>query len=130
MLQWNQDWGAVSEYWERRILNGFPAPPPFYERPEIEEGDQYLWRAFIDLGTERQMGMGLGPIPRSVAQAYAADLNIEGDRFDRFWSIISMIDNEYLKLANASDKDSGESDAEGKKPKVNAQPIARKPSDQ
>ncbi len=132
MLHWNREFGDRLEHWERTIFSGGRAPDTFYERPEIDDVSAYIWQAFIDLGTERQIGMGLGPIPRSAAQAYAREqYDLTGDGFDRFWSIISQVDNEYLRLANASDKDSDqEPDSDGKRPKVSAKPISRTPASQ
>jgi hypothetical protein len=127
VLQWNQDWGAKAEYWEGKVLAGQRAPDPFYERPEIDEASVYLWRAFIDLGTERQVGMGLGPIPRSAAKAYAAEIGLSGDCFDHFWAIINTVDNEYLKFANASDKESEvNSGRNSNNAAARAQPVSRK----
>jgi hypothetical protein len=127
VLQWQQDWGTKVEYWEAKIASGQPAPEPFYERPEIEQGSEYLWRAFFDLGTERQIGMGLGPIPRSSAKGYAAELGISGDRFDRFWSILSAVDSEYLRLVNAVDKNRDvASDDAPQKSKPSAKPMSQK----
>lgn len=128
MLRWQQDWGTKEEYWERKIAAGQPAPEPFFDKPEISENAAHIWIAFHDLGTERQIGMGIGPIPRSKAKEYAADeLAIFGEAFDRFWSIIRMLDAEFLKIVNASDDESKPQSDGSKKPKAKSvAPTPRK----
>lgn len=76
-------------------------PDGFANRPELTPLEVFYWTAFRDLGTERQIGMGLGPIPWSSARAYA-DLNsiCDPDDFDNFWTIIGTVDAEYLKSQN------------------------------
>lgn len=128
MLRWQQDWGTKQEYWELKVAAGQRAPDPFYEKPEVSDGTFYIWQAFHELGTERQIGMGFGPIPRSHARAYALEIGIhDEDEFDRFWSILRKVDAEYLKIANASDKDADPvADRDRRKPQVNAKPVSRK----
>jgi hypothetical protein len=62
--------------------------------------------AFGDLSTERQIGMGLGPIPRSAILNYATEHGLLGDEIYRFEDIIRSIDSEYLSMINTvKDKD-------------------------
>lgn len=59
--------------------------------------------AFIDLGTERAIGMAIGPIPRSRAIAYAREHWIRSDdAVSRFWALIHDVDNKYLAMVNSS----------------------------
>lgn len=82
---------------------GREPPAQFYECPEISPHLQRLWSAFIDLGTERQIGMGLGPIPLSKLKDYVRDdLDLNGDAAERAIAILRQVDGEYLSLANAS----------------------------
>ena len=45
------------------VERGREAPDEFYDRPEVEPHLTWLWNAFWELGTERQLGMAVGPIP-------------------------------------------------------------------
>lgn len=85
---------------------GRDPPAPFFEQPEIRPDLQHYWMAFHDLGTERQIGMGVGPIPRSRLLDYAHDdLGLDGDDLDRFCAVIRMMDDEYVAMANGGSKD-------------------------
>lgn len=80
-------------------------PEAFYDQPDI--GLQWLfhWQAFHDLSTERQIGMGVGPIPRSAIRSYAEEYGIiEDDEYDKFEQIIRSVDVNYLKLVNSFGK--------------------------
>lgn len=78
------------------------APAAFYEREEINPAWLFHWEAFNDLSSERQIGMGVGPIPRSAIKAYAEEFDIVGDAFDKFYRIIREVDLEYLKQINST----------------------------
>lgn len=84
------------------------APAAFYEREDINPAWLFHWEAFNDLSSERQIGMGVGPIPRSAVKAYAEEFDIVGDAFDKFYRIIRAVDLEYLKQVNASSKSKGD----------------------
>jgi hypothetical protein len=74
-------------------------PPTWYvDRPEIEPHLQFHWDAFNELATERQIGMAMGPIPRSAIKAYAAEFSFTADEFDDFNQIIRAMDAEYMSL--------------------------------
>lgn len=79
--------------------------PAFYQQPEILPWNSFYWEAFHELSTERQIGMGLGPIPRSCIMAYAAEQDLLGDAAEHFLDIIRRVDVEYLQSANSSSKD-------------------------
>ena len=82
--------------WEQKVASGQRAPPEFYEQPEFISGAAFYWQAFVDLGTERAVGMAVGPIPRSKAREYAHEYGVP---FDRFWSIIRALDIAKMNLA-------------------------------
>lgn len=70
----------------------------------------FYWVAFNDLSSERQIGMGLGPIPRSAIMAYAAESGLYGDAAEHFAIIIRMVDVEYMRITNSTSKDSQSSE--------------------
>jgi hypothetical protein len=56
--------------------------------------------SFWRLNGERQIGMGVGPIPFSAIDRYAQRYGITDlDRFDRFLLIIKALDSEYLRIS-------------------------------
>jgi hypothetical protein len=56
------------------------------------------------LSSERQIGMGVGPIPRSAIMAYAAEFDIVGDDRDVFYRMLRTMDGHYLSQVNSSSK--------------------------
>jgi len=88
---------------------GREAPPEFYDRPEIEPHLTWLWNAFWELGTERQLGMSVGPIPASKIREYLRDeLDVHGAEHDRARAIIRKADDAYVGMLNARKGDGPE----------------------
>lgn len=103
-LVWQHRWGSKVKGWLKQIEHDIEPPPQFFEQPEIEPHQKLYWDAFHELSTERQIGMGAGPIPRSAIKVYADELGIVGDDYDPFHLIIRKMDNEYLSLLHSSHK--------------------------
>jgi len=81
---------------------GRDAPDGFYERPEVASHLTLIWSAFWELGTERQLGMSIGPIPGSKIREYLRDeLELHGAEYDRARAIIRKADEAYLGMLNA-----------------------------
>ena len=98
--------------WIEERDKGNEPPAKFYqlldEQPEIAEHLYVYWDAFSDLGTERQIGMGIGPIPRSKVREYASDLlGLDGDEHDRFCEILSRMDRDYVSRVNSPRSEDG-----------------------
>lgn len=87
-----------------QIERGIEPPAWFFEQPEIDPHLHFHWEAFGELSTERQIGMGIGPIPWSAIKAYAEEFGIVGDEFESFLHIMRAMDSEYLSQANSSHK--------------------------
>ena len=86
---------------------GRNAPDAFYDRPEVEPHLTWLWNAFWELGTERQLGMSIGPIPVSKIREYLRDeMELTGAEYDRTKAIIRKVDDAYLGMLNRR-KDDG-----------------------
>ena len=81
---------------------GRNAPDGFYDRPEVEPHLTWLWDAFWELGTERQLGMTVGPIPGSKIREYLRDeLELHGTEYDRARTIIRRADDAWCGMLNA-----------------------------
>jgi len=80
---------------------GRGAPEGFYDRPEIEPHLVWLWAAFWELGTERQLGMTIGPIPGSKIREYLRDeLDLYGAQYDYAKAILRRADDVYVGMLN------------------------------
>ena len=53
-------------------------------------------RAFDELGTTRQIGMGLGPIPWHRILQYAGHAGLDGDMTRVFKAVMRAMDGVYL----------------------------------
>ncbi len=56
---------------------------------------QFEWSAFRSLSTDRQIGMGLGPISWSSIDRFASRYGLVGDDFDRLCSLMQAMDAAY-----------------------------------
>jgi hypothetical protein len=80
---------------------GRDAPGGFYDRPEVEPHLTWLWNAFWELGTERQLGMSIGPIPGSKIREYLRDeMELHGAEYDRARAILRKADDAYVGMLN------------------------------
>ena len=83
------------------IEKGREAPAEFYDRPEVEPHLTWLWNAFWELGTERQFGTVVGPIPGSRIREYLRDeLELDGTDYERARAIIRKADDAYSGMLN------------------------------
>lgn len=62
--------------------------------PDLSDVEWYLWEAFWELSTERQIGMREGPIPWSSIRAYLS--HSTGINPDVFVAVIRAMDSVYL----------------------------------
>lgn len=74
-------------------------------RVEVEPHLEIEWQAFWLLSSERQIGMGLGPIGWSAIDRYAERNGIDGsDELDRFHRLIRAMDAAFLAHAAAGNE--------------------------
>ena len=73
-----------------------PLPDWLVNAPVLREDLTFYMLAFIDLTTERQIGMGEGPIPWSKMREYAIHWELDTDEFDALVFIVQSMDSEYL----------------------------------
>lgn len=83
-------------------------PAEFFERPDIELHLGLLWEAFSELSTERQFGMGVGPIPRSKIKDYLTqELDLSGDAYEHAYAVMRRVDGEYVSMINKAQGSGG-----------------------
>ncbi len=65
-------------------------------------GTEWVWEAFWHLTTDRQSGMGAGPIPWTAKDRYATRHGVDDpDDFDEFVELITAMDHAYLDHCQA-----------------------------
>jgi hypothetical protein len=106
VLRWQNQWSAHLKIWQKQFDEGRTPPKPFFERPEVEPHLHDYWLAFLDLTTERQSGMGAGPIPRSKIRDYASnECGLSGDEHESFCLVMVRVDEDYTSMVNSTSKD-------------------------
>jgi len=81
-----------------------PLPDFIKNEPELLPGLEIYLKAFWDLSTCRQMGMGLGPIPWLSIQEYVTILGGDEDFQEDFCHYIRRMDGEYLAWCSDKNK--------------------------
>lgn len=84
--------------WLKQIEMGREPPQAFHDQPDLDQGELLFLEAFRELGSERQIGMSIGPIPHSHIQRYADELGLIGDDRDHFCTTIALVDADYLGM--------------------------------
>lgn len=74
-----------------------PVPDRIKNKPTIKWGNEFYWKAYMDLTTERRIGMVEGPIPWHSVVEYARTYELDFFEFDDLWEVIKQMDCEYLK---------------------------------
>ena len=74
-----------------------PLPDKIKNKPEIRIGLDLYWKAFQDLSSDRDIGMGVGPIPWSAMHSWGARNRIRGDDFERLVMVLRGLDNIYME---------------------------------
>jgi hypothetical protein len=74
-------------------------PDGYLNQPVLAFGNSFLWDAFWELTTDRQLGFGAeSRIPSSAIRAFAQDHDLAGDDFQWFRLVIREMDAEYLGI--------------------------------
>jgi len=73
-------------------------PDEYLDRPLLVSGTEFLWNAFWELTTDRQLGFGAeGRIPATSIRTFARDHGIEDpDDYAWFLAVMREMDAEYL----------------------------------
>lgn len=70
-------------------------------KPDLLAHLRFEWDAFSSLSSDRDLGMGLGPIPWSSIDRFAIRHRIIGCDFDRLVSLVQAMDGAYLDYHKA-----------------------------
>lgn len=86
------------------IANRQPLPEAIANAPTLYLGLDFYFRAFLDLNTCRDMGMGRGPLPWTALVQYAGEMGLTGEDKEDFLYLLQKVDNDYLEWARDQDK--------------------------
>jgi hypothetical protein len=71
------------------------------DRPTVPDHLVFLWKAFWDLSSDRQVGMALGPIPWSSIDRYSVRHGVNNiDEFEYMLALLKGMDEVYLEYQN------------------------------
>ncbi len=94
---------------------GQPVPSMIQNAPTLHDGLALYFNAFIELGSCRSIGFGVGPIPWTAMREYARWMRMDRqDAADFFW-IMQKMDEAYLKFQKEKSDQEAASKAKGRK---------------
>src|SRR5262245_3492926 len=81
---------------------GRDPPLAFFERPEVLRIYLPIWEAFGLLGTERQIGMTVGPIPYSaIVRHVDKEMELDGQAAEFVIEVLYLVDRKYMALLSS-----------------------------
>ena len=93
--------GGVEEFIVKAALKrGERIPDRIANAPQLMDGLDLYWEAFMDLTTDRPSGFGVGAIPWSAIKRWADHYEIGGEDFDYLVTYIRAMDGAYMKFAH------------------------------
>lgn len=110
---------------ERNIItqsmrSGMPLPDKIKNAPMLDLGLDFFFKAWVELGSDRTVGMEEGPIPWDSIRKYCNEYDIVGELREDTFYLVRSIDNAYLKHRRDKAKKQQLSQQKGKnKPRGN-----------
>lgn len=86
-----------------------PIPERIRNKPRLHFNLSFFLDAFLELDTDRDVGMGFGPIPWSSLHNYAVVHELCGGAYDDFMYLLRQLDNAYIKHITSKGANSGQS---------------------
>ena len=77
-----------------------PYPKSIENAPDLWPGLSLFLSAFLDLSSDRQIGMDVGKIPWSVVDRYCTRYKIEDEQAEDLWFHIRAMDEVFTKHHN------------------------------
>lgn len=94
------------------IKRRIPLPSKIANAPILHDGLGLYYAAFLELSTDRDYGMGMGPIPYSSIADYLDRLGIEDDSwYEDFVDFIRALDSAFISYENQRQKDTAKSNS-------------------
>ena len=76
---------------------GKPLPDRIANAPELFIGLELYYRAYMDLDSDRSVGMSVGLIPWSACLTWAQAYDLSFDQFDSLVYFVNRMDMVYLE---------------------------------
>lgn len=86
------------------FLANAPMPGKIANAPSLELGLDLYLSAFFDLESDRQIGMGIGPIPWNVVNEYAKTYHFDDEQSTKLFRYVKAMDVVYLSHVNKDTK--------------------------
>jgi hypothetical protein len=86
------------------VRENTPLPDAILNAPELMNGLAFYLSAWQELGYDRPVGFGAGPIPSRSIREYAKDMEMDCDDLFMFEHIIRAIDRFFLERSNKEKK--------------------------
>lgn len=74
-----------------------PLPPKIQNAPELLLGQVFYFGAFLELNTDRYVGMELGPIPWSSIMEYADRLGLDDEEREDLFHHVRALDDVLME---------------------------------
>lgn len=83
-----------------------PIPRVIQEAPELQQGLELYYNAFVALTSCRSPGgMGIGPIMWTAKREYCIEYTITGMQREYLYEMVSRMDGAYLKYISAKNEE-------------------------
>lgn len=97
--------GAVEHTFAKQaMLAGAKLPDRIANAPELINGLELYFQAFLDLDGERETGMSVGPIPWSKVKEYAKFYEFSDEQTEDLFFFIRKMDAAHIKRLNSKQK--------------------------
>lgn len=83
---------------EQCLREGSPFPDKIANAPDLLQGLELYYLAFMELSDSRQMGMGLGPISWTTVHDYCEAYGLTEDQTEEMHHHIKEMDAVYLEF--------------------------------
>ena len=85
---------------EQCLREGSPLPDKIANAPDLIQGLELFYIAFMSLSNSRQFGMGVGPIPWNVIHDYCVANNLTEEQEEEMHHHIREMDSVFIEFKN------------------------------
>ena len=81
-----------------------PLPERIRNKPTLRIGLEFYWKAYRDLTSDRDIGMGVGPIPWQAMNNWGIRNHVYGDDFERLVITLQGLDKVFMDRQGKKNK--------------------------
>jgi hypothetical protein len=89
---------------KQALMAGAPMPDRILNAPELKQGLELYFQAFLDLDGERDHSMGVSPIPWSKVKEYAEFYGFDEEQTEDLLFFIRRMDNAHMNRLKSKKK--------------------------